>query len=73
VSIDWDVVQRKVEKGELTADEAGALIELAEDHCNAMVTLAYDSEFYCFVCDCMYRHADDCPIAILEEATSKED
>lgn len=58
--IDWDAIRRKGASAELTADTHDALCAMAAyaEPCNQPP--------FCELCDGGGKHADDCPIAVLE-------
>ncbi len=63
--MDWDLIQKKGEKGKLKADEMKALILLAR----AAIGLRF-----CEWCGWeIPRHETDCPVRKLEEIKENED
>jgi len=82
MSINWDVIRRRGEEGLLTADEAGALVDLAQTNRRRYdlrkVSWMQKGALHCLYCDAIAEpglctHADDCPIAILEAASDGAD
>jgi len=72
MAIDWGVIRRKGEEGLLTADVTDALCELAE-YADKYAFIDVDEGDFCWDRSAIDRHADDCPLVVLEAASVADD